>query len=80
MSASKVTTTTTGNVTEVTVDGLLKMTVVNGRAVIELADQKVHVDRNLAANLLTISPFHPRLAYVAPELHDEFRAELHLTN
>jgi hypothetical protein len=77
---SKVTTETTGDTTEVTVEGLLTMTIQNGRAVIELANVNVHVDRDLPANLLTISPFHPRLAYVAPELHDEFRAELNLTN
>lgn len=80
MSSSKVTTETTGDVTEVTVEGLLKLTVVNGRAVIELANPKVHVDRDVPSNLLTVTPFHPRLAYVAPELHDEVRAELHLTN
>lgn len=80
MSSNKVTTETTGDITEVIVEDLLKMTIHDGRAVIELANQKVHVDRDLAANLLTINPFHPRLAYVAPELHDEFRAELNLTN
>lgn len=77
---NKVTTETTGNATEITVDGLLKMTVSNGNVVIELANRNVHVDRDLPANLLTINPFHPRLAYVAPELHDEFRAKLNLTN
>lgn len=80
MSSSKVITQTTGDVTEVTVDGLLKMTIHNGTAVVELANENVHVDRDLPTNLLTITPFHPRLAYVAPELHDEFRAELNLTN
>jgi hypothetical protein len=80
MSSSKVTTETTGDITEVTVEGLLTMTIHNGQAVIVMDSPKVHVDRDLPLNLLTISPIHPRLAYVAPELHDEFRAELNLTN
>lgn len=71
-------TETTDGATTVTVEGLLTMTVHQGRVTIELADKQVHVDRDVPANLLTIFPFHPRLAYVAPEIRDDVAAELGL--
>jgi len=78
MSQHKVTTETTGDSTEITVDGLFRMTVVNGLATIHLASQDVHVEQDKSVNILTIAPYHPRLAYVAPELRDQVRAELGL--
>jgi hypothetical protein len=71
-------TATDDGTTTVTVEGLLTMTVHQGRVVIELAGKQVYVDRDVPANLLTIFPFHPRLAYVAPERRDEVAAELGL--
>lgn len=71
-------TETAEGATTVTVDGLLTMTIHGGGVSIELADKRVYVDRDVQANLLTIAPFHPRLAYVAPELRDEIAAELGL--
>lgn len=72
-------TETAEGTTIVTVDGLLTMTVHQGRVTIELAGKDVYVDRDVPANLLTILPFHPRLAYVAPELRGEIAAELGLS-
>ena len=76
--SQQVTTETSGGATTVTVDGLLTMTIHQGRVTIELADKQVYVDRDVPANLLTILPYHPRLAYVAPELRDGIAAELGL--
>lgn len=78
VSQYKVTTATTGDSTHVTVDGLLQISITGGRVTIELDNKDIHVDRDVPANMLTILPYHPRLAYVAPELHDEVRAELGL--
>ena len=76
MSRHSVTTETTGEYTEITVDGLLRMTVVDGLATIHLDNENVHMDRSadVANNALS----HPRLAYDAPELRDLVRAELGL--
>lgn len=76
MSRHSVTTETTGEYTEITVDGLLRMTVVDGLATIHLDNENVHMDRS--DDVVTIAPYHPRLAYVAPELRDLVRAELGL--
>ena len=76
MSRHSVTTETTGEYTEITVDGLLRMTVVDGLATIHLDNENVHMDRS--DDVVTIAPYHPRLAYVAPELRDQLRAELGL--
>ncbi|MBG0738743.1 hypothetical protein IV500_04830 [Paeniglutamicibacter antarcticus] len=78
MSLHHVTTETTGNSTTVTIDGLFRMTVVNGLATIHLAGKDVYVERDDSANVITVAPYHPRLAYVAPELRDQIRAELGL--
>ena len=43
---------------------------------IHLANQDVHVERS--EDVMTIAPYHPRLAYVAPELRSQIRAELGL--
>jgi hypothetical protein len=76
MSQHQVTTETTGDATEVDVDGLFLLTIVNGLATINLANKDVHVERT--GNALIITPYHPRLAYVAPELRSQIRAELGL--
>lgn len=73
-----VTTETTGDSTTVTVSGLFRMTIVNGLATLHLANRDVHVEQDKAANALTVAPYHPRLAYLAPELRDQVRAELGL--
>ncbi len=78
MSQHQVTTETTGDATEITVGGLFRMTIVNGLATLHLANQGVHVEQDKTANTITVAPYHPRLAYVAPELHDQVRAELGL--
>jgi hypothetical protein len=78
MSQHNVTTETTGDSTEITVDGLFRMTVVNGLATLHLASPDVHVEQDKSANVMTIAPYHPRLAYVAPELRGQIRAELGL--
>lgn len=78
MSQHQVTTETTGEYTEITVGGLFRMTVANGLAAIHLANTDVHVEQDKSANAITIAPYHPRLAYVAPELRGQVRAELGL--
>jgi hypothetical protein len=78
MSQHQVTTETTGDTTETTVDGLFRMTIVNGLATLHLANQDVHVEYDKSANVITVAPYHPRLAYVAPELRGQIRAELGL--
>jgi hypothetical protein len=78
MSQHNVTTETTGEYTEVTVDGLFRMTIVNGLATLHLANEDVHVERDEASRAMTIAPYHPRLAYVAPEARAQLRADLGL--
>lgn len=78
MSQHQVTTETTGDATEITVDGLFRMTIVNGLATLHLANQDVHVEQDKESNTLTVAPYHPRLAYVAPELRAQVRADLGL--
>lgn len=76
MSQHEITTETTGEYTEINVAGLLRMTVVDGLATIHLANPHTHVERT--DGTITIAPDHPRLAYVAPELREQLRAELGL--
>lgn len=78
MPQHQVTTETTGDSTEITVGGLFRMTIANGLATIHLANTDVHVEQDKTANVMTIAPYHPRLAYVAPELRGQIRAELAL--
>lgn len=78
MSQHQVTTETTGEYTEITVGGLFRMTVVNGLATIHLANNGVHVEQDEESKVVTVAPYHPRLAYVAPELRAQVRAELGL--
>lgn len=52
------------------------MTIVNGLATMHLANDEVHVDRY--EGTFVIAPYHPQLAYVAPELRAQRRAELGL--
>lgn len=78
MSQHKVTTETSGESTQVTVDGVLWMSIVHGLVTIRLANDGVHVEQDEAVNGMTIAPFHPRLAYVAPEHRDAVRRELGL--
>ncbi|HEX9225236.1 MAG TPA: hypothetical protein VF885_01105 [Arthrobacter sp.] len=78
MSQHNVTTETTGDSTEITVDGLFRMTIVNGLATLHLADPGVFVEHDKSTNVMTLAPYHPRLAYVAPELRTQRRVELGL--
>ncbi|WP_422759144.1 hypothetical protein [Paenarthrobacter sp. C1] len=78
MSQHKVTTETSGDSTQITIDGVLWMSVENGLVTIRLANDGVYVARDDAVNGMTIAPFHPRLAYVAPEHRDAVRQELGL--
>lgn len=78
MSQHKVTTETSGDSTQITVDGVLWMSVEGGLVTIRLANDGVHVERDESVNGMTIAPYHPRLAYVAPEHRDAVRAELGL--
>lgn len=78
MSARKVTTETSGDATTVTVEDLFTMNIYRGRVVIEFATKNVHTDSDTEANRLTLTPDHPRLAYIAPEHRDDLRADLGL--
>lgn len=78
MSQHKVTTEATGDSTQVTVDGVLWMSIVDGLVTIRLANDGVYVEQDESVNGMTIAPFHPRLAYVAPEHRDAVRQELGL--
>jgi hypothetical protein len=78
MSQHKVTTETSGDSTQVTVDGVLWMSIVDGLVTIRLANDGVYVDRDESVNGMTIAPYHPVLAYVAPEAREAIRAELGL--
>jgi len=78
MSQHRVTTETSGDSTQVTVDGVLWMSIVDGLVTIRLANDGVYVERDEPVNGMTIAPYHPRLAYVAPEARDQVRAELGL--
>jgi hypothetical protein len=78
MSQHKVTTETSGDSTQVTVDGVLWMSIVDGLVTIRLANDGVYVERDESVNGMTIAPYHPRLAYVAPEAREAIRAELGL--
>lgn len=78
MSQHKVTTETTGDSTQVTVDGVLWMSIVDGLVTVRLANDGVYVERDETVNGMTIAPYHPRLAYVAPEAREQMRAELGL--
>lgn len=78
MTQHKVTTETSGDSTQVTVDGVLWMSIVDGLVTIRLANDGVHVERDEQVNGITIAPYHPRLAYAAPELRGQLRAELGL--
>lgn len=78
MSQHKVTTETSGESTQVTVEGVLWMSIVDGLVTIRLANDGVHVERDEPVNGITIAPYHPRLAYVAPELRNQMRLELGL--
>lgn len=78
MAQHKITTETTGDSTQVTVDGVLWMSIVDGHITIRLANDGVYVERDEQVNGITIAPYHPRLAYVAPELRDQMRLELGL--
>jgi hypothetical protein len=78
MPQHKVTTETSGTSTQVTVDGVLWMSVEDGLVTIRLANDGVYVERDESVNGMTIAPYHPRLAYVAPEQRDAVRRELGL--
>ncbi len=78
MSQHKVTTETAGGSTLVTVDGVLWMSIVDGLVSIRLANEGVYVERDETVNGMTITPYHQRLAYVAPELRGQKRTELGL--
>lgn len=78
MSQHKVTTETSGDSTQVTVDGVLWMSIDGGLVTIRLANDSVYVERDETVNGMTIAPYHPRLAYVAPEAREAIRAELGL--
>lgn len=78
MPQHQVTTETTGDATEITVGGLFRMTIVNGLATLHLANQDVHVAQDKESNTFTIADYHPQLAYVAPELRAQRRAEIGL--
>ncbi|ACL42291.1 hypothetical protein Achl_4340 (plasmid) [Pseudarthrobacter chlorophenolicus A6] len=78
MANHKVTTETAGDSARVTVDGVLWMSISDGHITIRLANDGVYVERDEEVNGITIAPYHPRLAYVAPELRDQMRAELGL--
>lgn len=78
MSEHKVTTETSGDSTQVTVDGVLWMSIAEGVITIRLANDGVYVERDESVNGITIAPYHPKLAYVAPELRDQMCAELGL--
>ncbi|WP_354214647.1 hypothetical protein [Arthrobacter sp. UYCo732] len=78
MPQHKVTTETSGDSTQVTVDGVLWMSIVGGVITVRLANDGVHIERDESVNGMTITPYHPRLAYVAPELRDQMRIELGL--
>lgn len=60
MSQHKVTTETTGDSTQVTVDGVLWMSIVDGRITIRLAHDGVYVEPNESVNGMSIAPYHPR--------------------
>lgn len=79
MAGHKVTTETSGRSTQVTVDGVLWLSIVDGHVTIRLANDGVYVERDVAVNGITVAPYHPRLAYIAPELRDQMRAELGLS-
>lgn len=74
----KVTTETSGDSTQVTVDGVLWMSIAEGVITIRLANDGVYVERDEPVNGITIAPYHPKLAYVAPELRDKMRVEMGL--
>jgi hypothetical protein len=81
MSQHKVTTETSGDSTQVTVDGVFWMSIEGGLVTIRLANDGVYVDRDETVNGMTISPYHPRdprFAYVAPELRDQMLVEMGL--
>lgn len=78
MSQHKVTTETSGDSTQVTVDGVLWMSIEGGLVTIRLANSGVYVEQDESVNGMTIAPYHPRLAYVAPEARGTVGAELGL--
>lgn len=49
-----------------------------GVITIRLANDGVYVERDEPVNGITIAPYHPKLAYVAPELRDQMRVEMGL--
>ncbi|GAA4033392.1 hypothetical protein GCM10023063_16260 [Arthrobacter methylotrophus] len=78
MSQHKVTTETSGDSTQITVDDVLWMSIVDGLITIRLANDGVYAERDESVNGMTIAPYHPRLAYVAPEAREAVRAEVGL--
>lgn len=78
MSQHKVTTETCGYSTQITVQGVLWMSIEDGVVTIRLANKGVYMERDESVNGMTIAPYHPRLAYVAPELRDQMLIEMGL--